>query len=383
MNFKKDKTIIHQLSLVGIGGVQQSFPSYLIKALNESAFKHKVYGMHELDNNYSHIKKFYINMNNSLYNKLKFIYFLISKKYVIHFYNNLGSRSVNRLLRILPSSNIIFHERGTAWNAKDEDKEIYQNNASKAKIILANSNASKIMLSKRFGIDENKIKVIYNGFLSKSDEHVPKDDNRYSDKFSIGYVGRLDTPKGVHILIESAKKLLEYDFFIAGSGSWENMLKNLAKGYNNIHFVGRVKKPLEFISKMDIIVVPSIREPLGNTIIEAGFCRKPIIAANVDGISEIIKNEFSGILLEPQNNLSICELPKGAVPIPKLVVNPTTNELQKPKEIDSEELEKTIVLLSKDKELREKLGNNLYFNIKQKFIIENYFDEIEKVYKDL
>ena len=50
---------------------------------------------------------------------------------------------------------------------KNKDIKIYKNNASKAKIIFANSNASKLMLIKRFGIDANKIKVIYNGFLSK------------------------------------------------------------------------------------------------------------------------------------------------------------------------------------------------------------------------
>lgn len=377
-----NKTIIHQLSLVGIGGVQQSFVPYFKQALKNSHFKHSVYGMHELDENYKDIEKYYTNINSSIFNKLKFIYFLYSNKYIVHFYNNLGSSSVNKLLNLISSSNIIFHERGTVWNARDEEKEIYQSNASKAKIILANSHASKIMLIERFGIDEKKIKVIYNGFLSRKEEFIPKEHNRYSQKFSVGYIGRLDTPKGVHIFIEAAKRLPQYDFFVAGIGAWENKLKRIAEGYKNIYFVGRVKEPLEFISQMDLIVVPSIREPLGNTIIEAGFCKKAVIASNIDGIAEIIENKISGILLEPKNELSFDKLPKDAVPIPKVVVNPKTQELQKPKEIDSGELSEAIKELEKDVVLRENYGRELYKIIKEKFTIENYFEELENIYME-
>jgi glycosyltransferase involved in cell wall biosynthesis len=377
------KTIIHQLSLVGIGGVQQSFVPYLQQVLKNSHFKHNVYGMHELDENYKDIEKYYTNINASLFNKLKFLYFLYSKKNIVHFYNNLGSHSVNKLLKFITSSNIIFHERGTVWNAKDEDKEVYLSNASKAKIILANSNASKIMLSKRFGIDENKIKVVYNGFLSKYDDFIPKDESRYSDKFSVGYIGRLDTPKGVHVLIETAKFLADYSFFIAGTGTLESMLKDLAIGYDNIHFVGRIKEPLEFISKMDLIVVPSIREPLGNTVIEAGYCKKPVIASNVDGIAEIVENGVSGILLEPKNKLSIKELPKDSVPIPNVVVNPQTKQLQEPKEIDCNELCKAIKELEGNTLLRKEYGKKLYEVIKERFTIENYFAELEQIYMEI
>ena len=115
--------------------------------------------------------------------------------------------------------------------------------------------------------------------------------------------GRLDTPKGVHILINSAQ-LPEYDFYIAGKGILENKLKELAKNHNNINFLGSTEEPLDFISKMDIMVVPSIREPLGNTIIEQVIA-KAVIASNVDGIAEIIKSEFNDILIDPEKKLSL------------------------------------------------------------------------------
>ncbi len=376
------KRIIHQLSLSDIGGVQRSFSLYFLHASKKSKFNHIIYSMHPLIDNFSILKNFHNNIQNSFINKIKFIFFLYSRKHIIHFYNNLGSSSVNRLLNFFPSSNIIFHERGTVWNARDEDAQVYRSNADKAKIILANSNATKSMLVKRFDINKNKIKVIYNGFLSKDENFIPKNNKRYSDKFSVGFLGRLDTPKGVHSLINTAKKLPEYDFFIAGKGILENRLKELSDNYKNINFVGVIKEPLEFISKMDVMIVPSVREPLGNTIIESGYCKTPVIASNIDGIAEIIKDGTDGILITPDKNITLIEMSKDAVPVPKVVIDPLTQELQKPKEIDPAKLSDAIIFLADNLKIRKLYGNNLYKTVKQKFNIENYYETLEHIYRN-
>ena len=254
------KTVIHQLSLVGIGGVQQSFVPYFKMALQKSEFDHQIYGTYPLDDYFEEIECYYKNISSSVFNKLKFIYFLYSKDYIVHFYNNIGSRSLHRILNSLPLSNIILHERGVAWNLKDEDIYVYRDNANKANLLLANSNASKTMMIERFGVDANKIHVLYNGFLSgdmilNNSSFATNDIN----KFKVGYIGRLDTPKGVHTFIEVAKKLPQYEFFIAGNGPWELLLKDMAGKRDNIFFIGRVKNPLDFINSMDLIIVPSIR----------------------------------------------------------------------------------------------------------------------------
>jgi glycosyltransferase involved in cell wall biosynthesis len=376
------KTIIHQLSLSDIGGVQKSFNLYLPYALKKSSFNHYIYSMHDVIDDYNFCKNYHFNIDKSLLNKIKFIYFLFSKNHIIHFYNKLGSRSINRLLNIIPSSNIVFHERGSAWNANIDDIKIYKKNALKAKIIIANSIASKIILVKKFGINKNKIKVIYNGFFKKNYNFKPKN-KRYSKRFSVGYIGRLDTPKGVHILIESAKKLTKYNFFIAGKGVLEKRLKDSAKKYKNIKFLGSFKNPLNFISKMDVIVVPSIREPFGNIIVEAGFCKKPVIATNIDGIPEIIKNGISGILIDPVKKISRSKILENSVPLPLTVVNPKTLKLQKPKEINSYDLSETIKLLQTRLTTRRIYSKNLHLYVREKFNIETYFKKLESIYKNL
>ena len=377
------KKIIHQLSLSAIGGVQRSFIPYLLYVLKKSNFHHSIYSMHDLSDQFIEVKNYHNNINKSLISKIKFFFFLISKNYIIHFYNNLGSSSVNKLLKFIPYSNIIFHERGAAWTAKDKDIKTYKSNALKAEIILANSNASKIMLIKRFGIDKRKIKVIYNGFLSKDYKFIPKNNSRYSERLSVGYGGRLDIPKGVHVFLESAKKLPKYDFFIAGEGVLEDILKKSANNYKNIHFLGNIKEPLDFISKMDIIVTPSIREPLGNIIIEAGYCKKAVIASNVDGIPEIITDGVSGILINPDKKISFNSIPNNASPMPEVVIDPKTQELTKPKEIDPLKLCESIVLLASSSNMRRLYGENLYKTVIEKFNIENYYESVEKIYENL
>ena len=374
----KNKIIIHQITFSAIGGIQNSFiPFYKLSKL-KSDFKHKIYGMHPIDPYFKEIKKYYVNFNKSLIAKIKFIYFIFSKKYIIHFYNTLSSNKIKFLLKFVPSNKIIFHERGTSWSAKKDDFKTIRSNAKKADIIIANSNASKILLNKRFNIDNHKIKVIHNGFLSKKFKSF--NISRFSNKFSVGYIGRLDTPKGVHVLVEAAKNLSDIDFFIAGDGILEKKLTLMSKGYDNIKFIGRAK-PLDFILKMDLMVFPSIREPLGNVIIESGFCKKAVIASNIDGIPDIIDDGLNGLLLTPKNDLSLKDIPDNAVPIPDYVIDSKRKKLLKPKEIDKNELIASINFLMKNKNARILMGENLHKKVKNDFSLEKYYSEIEKIYK--
>lgn len=377
------KKILHQISLSNIGGVQRSFNLFFLHALNNSQFSHSIYSLHGIINNYRKLKNYHYDLRSSNFNKLKFLFNLYSKNSIVHFYNNLGSSSVNIILKLTKNPNIIFHERGSAWNSTKKDIKFYKSNADKSKIIIANSFASKSLLVKKFKINKDKIVVIHNGFLHKNKNLIFSKIKRYSKKFSVGYLGRLDTPKGVHIFINSAKKLLDYDFFIVGRGVLEKELKALAKNYKNIKFLASTQYPLDFISKMDLMVVPSIREPLGNVIIESGFCKKPVIASNVDGIPEIIKNGFNGVLIDPKKKISFNPKNNNAIPFPEFVINPVTQELEKPKEIDFEILCKKIVHLEKNPDLREKYSQNLNNTVKEKFNIENYFENLEKIYKEI
>ena len=55
----------------------------------------------------------------------------------------------------------------------------------------------------------------------------------------------------------------------------------------------------------------------------------------------------------------------------------------KPKELDPQILSNYILFLSKNKKLRVKYGNQLYKNVKKKFSIKNYFNNLEDFYQSL
>ncbi|MDC1030255.1 glycosyltransferase family 4 protein [Flavobacteriaceae bacterium] len=377
----KKTTIVHQLTFAAIGGIQNSFiPLY--KLFNQkSSFNHLIYGTHRVIPHYLEIERNYSNFGGSLFKKLKFIYFLISKKYIVHFYNTLTSKNIYLLFKLLPVNNVIIHERGSSWNSKNSDSYIAKYLCRKSSLILANSHASKALLVEKFKLDQNKIQVIHNGFLSK-DFFIDPINNKKSIKFSVGFIGRLESQKGIHILINSAKKLPNINFYIAGEGPMLEYLEKLALGLSNVFFVG-VKNPINFMGSVDILVVPSIREPLGNVIIEAGFCKKAVIASNIDGIPEIIINNISGILLTPREPISLNDIPLNATPLPEFVVNPNTMKLQMPLELNCDDLVNAIEKLRNNPLLRLDFGKSLNETVLEKFTLEKYFNNIHKIYESL
>ena len=47
----------------------------------------------------------------------------------------------------------------------------------------------------------------------------------------------------MYIVINSAKKLPEYEFFVAGKGILESKLRKLAESHKNINFLGSIRSP--------------------------------------------------------------------------------------------------------------------------------------------
>ncbi len=372
------KKVVHVISLLReLGGVQQSFISYYKYAQKYSKHKQYVYSTHERSKKYGEFKNFFLIKKNIF----SFLLHLYSRNSIIYFHNKLSSKIVCYLLKFMPSNNIIFHEHGEAWNVKtSEQKKIYQANAKMAKQIIVNSIATECMLIKKFKIDEAKIKLAYYGFR---DPKIKKK-KIHKKNIQVGLIARLESVKGTHLLIEAARILRNknIDFLIGGDGHLEKALKKLSKNNNKVKFVGNVLNPFDFIKNLDFLVVPSIREPLGIVNIEAGFCKIPVIATNIDGIPEVIVNNHSGLLINPTKKINH-KYSRGLPPLPNLVINPKTFELDKPKELDAKKLSNSILFLYKNKNLRLEYGHNLYQYVSKKFSIKSYFERLEEIYQNL
>ncbi len=127
-------------------------------------------------------------------------------------------------------------------------------------------------------------------------------DKRYSKQ--IIFVGRLSDEKGIDSLISISKKLTDdIHLIILGTGPEEKKINDLVKNYKNINFFGyqNKNKTISLIRGSDILIQPSLHEGISSTILEAMVCKTAIIASDVGGNSELIKNNLNGITIKPNN----------------------------------------------------------------------------------
>jgi glycosyltransferase involved in cell wall biosynthesis len=131
-----------------------------------------------------------------------------------------------------------------------------------------------------------------------------------TEQVVVAFLGQIREIKGVADFIAMARQIPNSDvrFLIAGecrdpkkfSGSYsEQDLKDLAGGDTRIRYIGYVKEVENVYHTADIVVVPSRwQEPLGLINLEAGACRKPVVATRVGGIPEVVKDGVNGYLVE-------------------------------------------------------------------------------------
>lgn len=133
-------------------------------------------------------------------------------------------------------------------------------------------------------------------------------DRRYEKQ--IIFAGRLSKEKGILNLLEVIKKLPhDVHLLILGSGPEEDKVKEFVKSKTNLHFLGYQpkEKTISLIRGSDILIQPSIIEGISSTILEAMACKTPIIATNTGGNKEVLENNKTGILVEPNSTESIIE----------------------------------------------------------------------------
>jgi glycosyltransferase involved in cell wall biosynthesis len=159
-------------------------------------------------------------------------------------------------------------------------------------------------------IKEKKIEVILNGIPLGNFLEIPE--KRFGSPPVIGVIGRLEKQKGHEYLFEALNvlKAVPWTLWVVGDGSLKNNLERLAKDLDlreRIIFLGARRNIPELLSQIDIFVMPSLWEGLGLALLEAAAAAKPIVASNVGGVPEIIKDGETGILVLPKNVKSLAD----------------------------------------------------------------------------
>lgn len=104
----------------------------------------------------------------------------------------------------------------------------------------------------------------------------------------IGAIGRFVEAKGFDTLIEAMRRLhsTRFELILAGMGPQAGMLRARAEGLRHVSFIGRVDDVERFYGQCDIVVMPSRWEAFGQVAVEARRAGRPILVADVDGLSE-------------------------------------------------------------------------------------------------
>lgn len=187
-------------------------------------------------------------------------------------------------------------------------KKIFNYLLKKINAFVVLSESSRFILESA-GINKDKIFVIRQPFIFDEVR-----DNKCNNGNTILFIGWLQPRKGVGILIEAVKhviaELKDVKLIIAGDiqdKCYEEKIRNLIKSCklaDNVSILGKVPygEVKRILKGASVVVIPEQWENMSPAVlIEAMYFKKPVVASNIGGIPEFIKNGVDGFLVEPRD----------------------------------------------------------------------------------
>ncbi|MBP9999066.1 MAG: glycosyltransferase [Proteobacteria bacterium] len=149
----------------------------------------------------------------------------------------------------------------------------------------------------------NKNVKIINNAVADRFYKFKKTDN----KIIFGYIGSIMPVKGNDVLLHAFNKFVtehpNIELRIAGGiyTEWAEKLKKL--DVKNVKWLGEIQGDAKqsFFDDIDVLVVPSLDEPSGLTVIEGAMYGKPIITTDKTGANYLVKNGKSGFIVQAGN----------------------------------------------------------------------------------
>jgi glycosyltransferase involved in cell wall biosynthesis len=247
------------------------------------------------------------------------------------------------------------------------------------KVISVSKRSAKDLVE-NFGIEEKKIKVIYNPLNVKEIQHLTLEplEVEYQEIFKkavIITVGRLMKQKSQWYLIRAFKgvkdKVPEAQLVILGTGKLESELKHITRDLGlerDIHFLSWQQNPFKFLARARAFVLSSLWEGLPYVLLEAMACGLPIISADCkSGPREILAPETN--ITDKAKDIEYAEY--GILTPP---FSGKKHKATEPLERSEETLKEAMIKILID----EKLANNLARKSKQRiedFDIKNIIKE--------
>ena len=158
-----------------------------------------------------------------------------------------------------------------------------------------------------FGLAKNKLVSINNGVrLGDDDARVERD----NDVIKILSVGRLVEDKAIDLALKALHKLhkdypqIQWQYDIIGDGELENALKELTEEFKltskvKFHLYQDSNYVKSMMNTSDFLLLTSVNEALPTVILEAQALKLPVIATNVGSVSNLVIDNHTGFLVEP------------------------------------------------------------------------------------
>lgn len=250
-------------------------------------------------------------------------------------YGYLQGKALKKILKEKPNTTIHIHTSRKALFFKDvilakrirkhckgkilmtvhvgDISTVFHNERTKRYLIgLLNKSVDKVLfLSKNMrqqfidaGLEEKRAEVLYNFF---NIHRLAPNDKEQSPSQRLLYLGSINKEKGIIEMLQAAAGIKD-DFHLDVCGSiieepirkeFEDLLKRLGSKVTYHGYIGKEKKE-ELLRACDILILPSYREGLPISILEAMATSCGIITTPVGAIPEILSSE-NAIIVEPRS----------------------------------------------------------------------------------
>ena len=175
---------------------------------------------------------------------------------------------------------------------------------------------------------EEKSSVIWNGSasgvslakfdISNKEEYRRLIRSSYGiseDAFVFGFVGRINRDKGINELFEAFKDSFEsnekaYLMLVGTDELDENIDSRLyewSKSFERVIYTGQTNVVEQYLSAMDVYILPSYREGFGSGVIEAEAMGLPVIVSDIPGPTDAMKSNETGIVVKKADVASLKE----------------------------------------------------------------------------
>ncbi len=195
------------------------------------------------------------------------------------------------------------------------ERQFYIPEQLASSMVIAITKTTHQYLQLKYNIPENRIIQIYQGIdldYFKQNDSKPSQLNLHLLDSSpiIGCIGSLESRKGQKFLLKAINQVKNTDLpnihvLIVGDGPDDAQLKDIVKKLklqSNVTFIPFTRDTKNLFLVCDIIALPSTsKEGLPNVLLEAFSTGIPVIASDIGGVSEVVEDGTTGLLVSPKN----------------------------------------------------------------------------------